>query len=316
MNARTAGEGLLLAALWGSSFLFMKLGAADFGPVALSFVRVAVAAALLLPLLVATRQVSAWRAHWRPIAVIGIVNSALPFLAYSYAALAITAGLSSVFNATSPLWGALVAWAWLGHRPTRWRVAGLAVGFAGVLGLAWANVNQATAFRPGGSGWAVVACIGATLLYGIGASATRRWLDGVPPLAVAAGSQGTATLALMPAAVVAWPSAALSTGDWAAAVALGAACTGLAYVLYFRLLAAMGPRAIAVTFLIPAFAVLWGGLFLGERVTASMAAGCAVILAGTALASGLVGPRAPSRPADAAGALGTPSPPDRATLRR
>jgi drug/metabolite transporter (DMT)-like permease len=291
MNARTVAALLTLAALWGASFLLMKLGAGDFGPVALSFVRVAVAAAVLVPLMLAGRHLAALRAHWRPIAVIGLLNSALPFMAYSYAALSITAGLSSVFNATSPLWGALVAWAWLGDRLTRWRVAGLAVGFAGVVGLAWSNVGQPAAFKPGGSGWAVVACLGSTLLYGLGASATKRWLTGVPPVAVAAGSQLAAGLALLPAAVVFWPAVPPSAGSWMAAAVLGALCTGVAYILYFRLLATMGPKAIAVTFLIPAFAVLWGGLFLGERVTPAMVAGCAVILLGTALSTGFLGPR-------------------------
>ena len=297
MTPRIGMEWVALAALWGASFLFMKLGAAEFGPVALSFVRVAVAALTLVPLLAWSGHGAALRQHWKAIALIGVINSALPFLAYSYAVLSVTAGLAAVFNATSPLWGALIAWAWLSEKPSGWRVAGLAIGFSGVVGLAWSNVGNPAAFKPGGSGWAVVACLGATFLYGVTASATRRWLTGVPPIAVATGSQLSAAAVLLLPAVWFWPTVMPSPSSWVSAALLGAACTGLAYILFFRLLAAMGPRAITVTFLIPVFAVAWGFIFLGERVNAAMAAGCAVIVLGTALATGLVGPRRqPAKP--------------------
>jgi drug/metabolite transporter (DMT)-like permease len=287
-------ELLALAALWGASFLFMRLGASDFGPVALAFLRVAIAALTLLPILLWRNLWRGLLAHWRPIAVVGVVNSALPFLAYSYAALSITAGLSAVFNATSPLWAAVVAWWWLGERPSRLRMTGLAVGFVGVVGLALVNANQPAAFKPGGSGWAVVACTGATLLYGLAACATRRWLAAAPPLAVAAGSQMSATVFLALPALWLWPAENPGAASWGSALLLGALCTGIAYILYFRLIASIGPsRAISVTFLIPAFAVVWGWTVLGETVTVAMVVGCGVILLGTALASGLL--RLPSR---------------------
>jgi drug/metabolite transporter (DMT)-like permease len=297
MNPRTATELLTLAALWGASFLFMRLGAGEFGPVMLSFLRVLIAALTLLPILVWSGHLAALRQHWKPIVMVGIINSALPFLAYSYAVLSVTGGLASVFNATSPLWGALIAWWWLGDRLTRWRVLGLVIGFAGVLGLALSNVNQPAAFKPGGNGWAVVACVAATFLYGLAASATKRFLTGVPPMAVATGSQLGASAFLLLPALFFIPPAMPSAGAWAGAVLLGALCTGIAYILYFRLLAAMGPKAITVTFLIPLFAVVWGGIFLGETVTLAMVIGCTVILVGTSLTTGLVGPR--TRPASA-----------------
>ena len=136
MKPRDAAELLLLAALWGASFLFMRIGAPEFGPAALVFVRVAGASALLLPLLAWHGEGPALRAHWRPLMVVGVFNSALPFLLFTVAALVLNAGLSGIFNATAPLWGAVVAWLWLKDRPTRARAAGLAVGFAGVLFLA------------------------------------------------------------------------------------------------------------------------------------------------------------------------------------
>jgi len=287
MKTSDLGELLTLAAIWGASFLFMRLGAGEFGPVALSAVRVAGATLFLLPLLAWRGQLPALRRHWRPIFVVGISNSALPFLCFSYAALSITAGLSSIFNAATPLFGAVIAWLWLKDRPGPWRIAGLAIGFAGVLGLAWEKAS----FKPGGSGWAVVACLAATLLYGVSASFTKKHLQGVPPLALAAGSQLSALLVLAGPALLWWPADLPSASAWTMAAALALLCTGVAYVMYFRLIANIGPaNAMAVTFLIPAFAVLWGWLFLGEALTGAMAAGCAVILLGTALATGLIRP--------------------------
>ncbi|QTN24603.1 DMT family transporter [Rhizobacter sp. AJA081-3] len=287
MKTSDLSELVGLAALWGASFLFMRLGAAEFGPVALSAVRVAGAALVLLPLLRWRGQVGELRRHWRSIFVVGITNSALPFLCFSYAALSITAGLSSIFNASTPLFGAVLGWLWLKDRPSGPRIAGLAIGFAGVLGLAWEKAS----FKPGGSGWAIVACLAAALMYGLSANYTKRRLQGVAPLAVAAGSQLSAALVLALPALWWWPAAMPSAHAWAMVALLAVLCTGVAYLIYFRLIAHIGPaNAITVTFLIPAFAVLWGWLFLAEPLTAAMAVGCAVILLGTALATGVLKP--------------------------
>jgi drug/metabolite transporter (DMT)-like permease len=289
MKPRDLADLTLLAALWGASFLFMRMGAGVFGPVALAAVRVTGAAAFLLPLLAWRGELGALRAHWKPLLVVGIGNSALPFLLFSYAALAITAGLSSIFNATTPLWGALIAWLWLKDRLTPARTLGLAIGFAGVLWLAWDKAS----IKPGEHGVspaaAIAACIAAALCYGTSASFTKRHLTGVPPMVVAAGSQLSATLVLAVPGFLFWPAEAPGAGAWSAVIALAVLSTGVAYVLFFRLIANVGPaNAIAVTFLIPVFAVLWGGVFLGEQVTGAMVAGCAVILLGTALATGVV----------------------------
>jgi len=299
MRPRDLAELLLLAALWGASFLFMRLGAGEFGPVALASVRVGLASLVLLPLALASGNGVALRHHWRDIAIVGISNSALPFLAYSFAALSITAGLASVFNATTPLWGALIAWLWLRDRLTTWRVVGLVIGFAGVLWLAWDKAS----FKPGAdqTGWAVLACLGATLLYGWSASFTKRRLTGVPPMAVATGSQCAAAIVLLPLACFAWPAQPVSATAWTAAVLLALLSTALAYLLYFRLIAHIGPaNAVAVTFLIPVFAVLWGGVFLHEEVSGVMLAGCMVILLGTSLATGFWSPASRKTATDAA----------------
>ena len=282
-------ELLLLAAIWGASFLFIRMGAAEFGPMALAGLRVLGASACLLPVLIWRREWPALRRHWRPILLVGMTNSALPFLCFGYAALAITGGLSSVFNATTPLWGALLAWLWLGDQPPRGKLMGLAIGFAGVVWLAWDKAS----FKPGEHGvqpvWAVAACLAATAMYGFSANFTRRYLQGVPAMALATGSQLSACLLLLPLAVTHWPSRTPSTSAWAAGAGLAVLCTGLAYVLYFRLIARLGAsNAITVTFLIPAFAVAWGGLFLNEVVSTTMALACGVILAGTGLVTGLI----------------------------
>ncbi len=288
MKPRDLADLLMLAALWGGSFLFMRISAGEFGPLALGAVRVLGASAFLLPLLLMREGLADLRRHWPAILLVGLTNSAIPFLCFGYAALSISAGLSSIFNATTPLFGALIAWAWLGDRLTPARVAGLAIGFAGVLWLAWDKAS----FKPGGTGWAVLACLLATLLYGFSASFTKKHLAGVPPLTLAAGSQLAATVLLVPLSVAWWPATLPSAQAWLAAAALAVLCTGVAYILFFRLIANVGAaRAIAVTFLIPVFAVLWGALFLSESLTRVMVLGCAVILLGTGLTTGLLKPR-------------------------
>ena len=285
MNATSLAELVTLAALWGGSFLFMRMGAGEFGAVPLAALRVTGAAIFLWPLMQARGQVAALRAHWRPIFLVGVINSALPFVLYSYAALSLTAGLSSIFNAATPLFGGVVAWLWLKDRLTPARIAGLAIGFGGVLWLAWDKAS----LRPGGSDWAVAGCLAATMCYGVAAAYTKKYLSGVPPLALATGSHLAAALVLAGPALLWRPATMPTPTAWLAVALLALACTGIAYVLYFRLIAHVGPaNAISVTFLIPVFGVLWGWWFLGERVTLRMGAGCAVILLGTALTNGVL----------------------------
>lgn len=290
MRASDLAELLLLAAIWGASFLFMRLSSPEFGPLSLAFLRVAGASAFLIPLLAWRQGLGSWRGHWQPLLFAGLLNSALPFALYAFAALHLPAGLSSILNATVPMWSALVAWAWLAQVPTRWRLLGLLLGFAGVASLA----SSRTGFRWDASAWAVLGCLVATLNYAIGAVATKRWLGDVPPLAVAAGSQLGATVWLAPLGLWAWPTRMPNPGAWWNLIALSLLCTGVAYILYFRLMARLGPtNAVTVTFLIPVFAVIWGALFLHEALTVAMLGGGALVLAGVALALGLW-PRQPA----------------------
>jgi drug/metabolite transporter (DMT)-like permease len=217
--------------------------------------------------------------------LVGVVNSAIPFSLFAYAVLHITTGLASVLNAATPLFGALIGWLWLKDKPTTSRGIGLVVGFVGVLMLASGKAS----FKPGGTGWAVVACLAATLCYGIAASYTKRFLQGVPAMVTAAGSQTGAALALVLPAALWWPPVLPGAKAWAALVALAVVCTAIAYLMYFRLMVNVGPsRALAVTFLVPVFGVLYGVVLLGEQVTWLMVASAVVIVVGTALSTGLV----------------------------
>ncbi|MGZ5203962.1 MAG: DMT family transporter [Caldimonas sp.] len=297
MRPRDAAELIVLAALWGGSFLFMRLAVPAFGPVAVAALRVAGASLMLLPLLALRGEFGALLKHWRPIAVVGLTNSALPFLAFAYAAISIDSGVLAIFNSATPLFAAVIAWLWLADRMTPWRIVGLGIGFAGVV---WIAAYKA-GLHGGGTVWAILACLGATLCYGVSPSLTKRYLGGVAPLAVATGSQVAASVFLAVPAAFAWPAVAPAAALWLVIAALAFFCTGLAYILYFRLIANAGPtNAVTVTYLVPIFAVTWGGLFLGETLTWPLVAGCAVVFAGTALATGILRPRlAPPRPKQA-----------------
>jgi drug/metabolite transporter (DMT)-like permease len=291
MRQRDIGELLFLAAIWGASFLFMRVGVPEFGAISLSGVRVTAATLVLLPLVALRGEAPALLRHWKPILFVGLTNSALPFVLFSFAMLHITGGLGSIFNAAAPLFGAAIAWAWLKDRLTPARALGLLIGFLGVFGLAYSKATVKSGADDLNVALSVVACLVATLAYGFSVNFTKRHLSGVPPMAVATGSQLGAALALLVPTIWLWPPATPSATAWINVLLLAVLCTGLAYVLFFRLIAHIGPaNAITVTFLIPAFGVGWGAFFLGEEVTWQMVLGCLVILFGTSIATGVLRP--------------------------
>ncbi len=282
-------EFVALAAIWGSSFLFMRLGTVEFGPVATAGLRVAIAALFLLPVLLWRGLGPQLARHWKKTFFVGILNSAIPFACFSYALLSISTGLSAILNATVPLFGAAVAWVWLKDRPHGLRILGLIIGFAGVAMLAWDKAS----FKPDASGlatgWAVLAVLLACLCYGIAASYTKRYLTGLPALVTATGSQLGASLGLVLPTLWLWPLRLPSATAWLALLALGVMCTGIAYILYFRMIENLGPaRALTVTFVIPVFAVLYGVVLLGETVSLWMVLCAIIIVAGTALSAGVL----------------------------
>jgi drug/metabolite transporter (DMT)-like permease len=276
---------LVLGAIWGASFLFMRVAAPEFGAVPLITARVGIAAIFLILVLARRGGLPHLYRNAARLTLLGAMNSAVPFSLFAHAVLFVTAGFASVLNATAPLFGALVAFIWLRDRPAPMRITGLIVGFAGVLVLVWGRL----AVRGDGGGRAVLAGLSAAVLYGISANYTKEKLSAVDPFVIATGSLIAATVMLLPLAYLYWPETPPGRVGWVSAALLGVFCTGIAYVLYFRLLGRIGPaKTLAVTYLIPGFGVLWGHLLLNEPVTPSMIVGCAVILAGTTLATGML----------------------------
>ncbi|MDE2253377.1 MAG: DMT family transporter [Betaproteobacteria bacterium] len=276
-------ELVLLAAIWGASFLFMRIAAPQLGPIPLIALRVMIAAVVLAPVLRSATARRQCRAKAWPLFVVGVTNSAIPFSLFAFSTLYIHAGLDSILNATTPLWAALIMAVGFQGRLRPRQVLGLLLGLLGVVVLVW------NTFDTGGTGvlLAVAAALTATLFYGFAVNYARGHLGGVQPLVVAFGSQMFASAALVVPAVSLWPAQAQTPLIWASVAALGIVCTGFAYVLYFRLIARAGPTyAASVTFLIPVFGVLWGAVFLGERVTPNMIAGCPIVLLGIALTNG------------------------------
>lgn len=289
MPLRVVVEYLLLGAIWGSSFMFMLFAVGDFGALATGALRVAIAALVLLPLALWRGLGPVMRRHAWQLVVAGLLSSGIPAMLYSYALMSISTGLSAILNATVPLFGAVVAAVWLKDRPSGSRLLGLVIGFAGVALLASGKAS----LQPSPSGvspaWAIGACLLATLCYGLAASFTHRYLAGVPPLASAAGSMTGAGLALALPALAFLPERMPSLGAWAAIGVVGVLCTGLAYVLYFRLIESAGPtRSLTVTYVIPVFAVLYGVVFLGESLTLLMVLCGLIIIGGTALSTGVL----------------------------
>lgn len=289
MNLAAVADFILLAAIWGSSFLFMRMSVVEFGALPTAALRVAIASAFLVPLMLWRGLGPQLRRHWKSILLIGTINSGIPFALFAFSLLSITTGLSAILNATVPLFGAIVAWVWLNDRLNASRVLGLAIGFLGVGMLAWDKAG----FRPEashlGAVLAVLACLGATVCYALAACAAKRYLTGLSPLVTATGSQLGATIGLALPAAWLWPAQLPGAQAWLALLVVGVLCTGVAYILYFRLIESVGPaRAVAVTFGVPVFAIFYGALFLSEPVTPWMLVCGTVIICGTALSTGLV----------------------------
>jgi drug/metabolite transporter (DMT)-like permease len=286
---------VLLGAIWGASFLFMRMGADQFGSMALAGMRAIGAAICSVPLLFSRERRAELRANWWPVTLIGLSNSALPFVLFSYAAQSLPAGLSAIFDAIAPLLVAASGWLWLGEKLSASRASGLLIGLIGVVWLIGGNLRFG---HPGAPvGWAMAACVGANVCYTFGAHYSQRRMRTVTPLTVAIGSQFASAAMLLPFTVWLWPARMPDAHAWIAMVGLAAVCTSLAYVLFYRLLAHTGSApAMAVLYLIPVFGVIWGAAFLGESVTLAMAGGCLVILLGVALTTGMLRPRDVTKP--------------------
>jgi drug/metabolite transporter (DMT)-like permease len=267
-----------LAAIWGASFIFIRVLAPAIGPILTVTTRVLIGGAVLVAYGRAIGLDAGLRRYWRQYLVIGVVNSTLPFLLYAFAALHIPASYSVILNSTTPLFTALFSVPFLGERLTPAKLAGLVAGAAGV-----ALVSNAGPVVPDlWFGAAVAACLAAACSYALSSIYMKKFAAGAKPLAIAAWSQVFAGLVLLPLVPFAPSPGAVTPLVVANVLALALVCSSVAYVLYYRLIADVGPtRALTVAFVMPAFGMLWGALFLAETITWPMIAGCALIVGGT-----------------------------------
>lgn len=277
MATVTLVELLLLGAIWGGSFLFLRMAAPEVGIAPLVEVRLVLGAAVLLPFLWRERA-RLPRLPWLKLTGIGLLNSTVPFLLFSWAAQRAPAGISALSNALVVPFAAAVAWALYDEPITARRAWGLGAGLAGIVVLAGDRIA-------GGFAWpAALAGTCGALCYSLAVNLVRHHLKGLPASATAAATLLGPALLTLPAAWATWPTHPISPVAWVAAALLGVLCTGAAYVIYYRLIHRIGaPRAATVTYLVPLFGVFWAWLVLGEPVTARMALSGALILGGVAL---------------------------------
>ena len=278
---------VVLSAIWGSSFLFIKLGVDELEPTVVALGRLFVGAAILLPIAASRGGLGLLRPHFRTVATLGLLNNALPFWLFGFAETRISSGLAGVIQAAAPIFTVLLAIRLdPTQRATGTRLAGIGVGFVGVALLVGAQT--------GGQLVGALAVLAASLCYAASALIAGKRAGPIPPLHLAAGQLACGLVLMAPFGLLQLPDEAPPAKAVLAIVALGALGSAVAYVLYFALIARAGAsRAILVTYLVPAFALVYGAVFLDEAVTASALAGLVLILAGTTLATGVARLRRP-----------------------
>lgn len=274
-----------LAAMWGASFLFLRYAVPSMGAVLLVELRVAIAGLALLAFVLATGGSVGWKRHWRAYLFVGTVGLAAPFTLIAQAVSVIDASTAAILNALSPLFASIVAAIWIRDPLTPAKLAGIALCLVGTAVLVgWTPVPMSARELLAAS-----LSVAATALYGYTIVFTKVHLRDANPMATSAGTLLMAAAAMLPFTPVTRDFSAIPAGAWIAALGLALVSTTVAFILYYRLIADVGPvKAITVTLLVPVFGVLWGALLLGEPLTAGRLAGCAIILAGCSLILGLV----------------------------
>jgi len=270
---------LALAMIWSLSFVFIRVLVPALGPVWVPMLRALVAGIALVAWFAVIRFDGDVKRNWRDYAFIGFLNCALPFALFAFAAIHLPASYLVILNAFTPLFAAVVGAAWLDERLTVGKLAGLAAGAAGV-----ALVSRAGPIKIDAAvAWSMAASLGAALCYAVSGTWLKKRGSRLNPIAAAGWSQlfaGLELLPILPFAPAPGPITPLIVADM---LALALVCSGVAYLLYFRLIANVGPtRAMTVTFLLPALGMMWGALFLDETVTLPMLGGALLIIAGTA----------------------------------
>ena len=278
MRGEDAARLTLLAAIWGGSFIFLRVLAPVLGPVITATARVSIAGIALIAWFWVTGFDADLRGQWRHFVVIGVLNSAIPFVLFSFAALHIPASYSVILNSATPLFAALLSSLFLAERLTLAKIGGLVAGAAGV-----ALVSKAGPVVPDALfGASIAACLGAALLYAASSVYMKKYAAGAKPMAIAGWSQVAAGIVLLPLVPFAPVRGEITPVVVANVLGLALLCSAVAYLLYYRLIADIGPtRALTVAFLMPVFGMTWGALLLGETITWPMIAGCALIVGGT-----------------------------------
>lgn len=285
MSARDTLKLLLLSTLWGMSFIFMRVASPEFGVIPLILVRMGIGALLLLPLLMSLHYLRLVRDNIGKLALLGIINHVIPFSLLALATLQLEAGFTSLINATTPIFTALIGALWFATAIRKRQYIGLATAFVGIYILSGDRLD----FDIGGDGWFILSALGATLCYGFSANYSKTHLGHLPVRVLAAGSCSASGLILLIPGLMMWPETPISGIAWSSGLALAVLSTAVAFLLFFGLLARVGATATStVTFLVPISALLWGYLLLDEVLTLRVLIGMAITLGGTAVATGML----------------------------
>jgi drug/metabolite transporter (DMT)-like permease len=289
MTTREWGVLLLLAVIWGGAFLFIGIAVRHVDPLTYVWLRLSIAAfAMWLFLKWKGQQLGLPREVWRSILLLALLNNALPFTLFGWGQTHIASGLASILNATTPIWGVLVAHVFTtDERMNPRKIAGVLLGFGGVAVM----IGPSLLANVGSDALAQLACIAAALCYAVAAVWARRFRRmGLSPMSVTTGQLSAGALMMLPLALLVdrpWTQALPPASAWAAIAALAIFCTAFGYVLYFKLIDTAGAtNALLVTLLVPPFAILFGGLFLGEMLGPQDFAGLALIALGLAAIDG------------------------------
>lgn len=275
---------ILLSAIWGASFLFLRISSPVFGPFFLIEMRVASALLVLLPVCFALGKQHEILANWRPIFLLSLCNMTVPFCLLAYATLSIGAGFASIINATVPFFTAILAFTLWQQRLSLKAIVGMFIGFFGVVLL---MLDYSGPVSSSASLLAIGAGILGSLFYGLAINLMAQYLPAVSGVAVTTGSLVFSSLTLLPLALWQMPEDMPTGSIWLSVLSLGIICTGFAFVLFYRLISRIGSNlAVTNTFLIPLFSLFWANLFLAEEVTLFMLFACTLVLTGVGLTTG------------------------------
>ena len=276
-------ELLILSAIWGSSFLFLRIASPEFGPIFLIEMRVASGLIVLLPICLLLGKIQELKENWKMIFILSLSNMTIPFCLFAYSALNMGAGVLSIINATVPFFTAIIAFLVYQQRMTRYGLIGLMVGFMGVAVLVFDPSESSGVTNDLAIPSALFACV----LYGVALNIVSHKLQGVSGISITTGALFFSTIVLIPFAVIERPEGMPQGSVWFSVLALGVVCTGFGYILFYRLIARIGSQqAIMTTYLIPIFSILWGNLFLAESITLFMIFGGMLVLMGVGMTTG------------------------------